>query len=179
MPDDALILRRMRAGDAAAFTAIYSRCQGPLYRFALQMSGDERLAEEVVHDVFLALIRDEVAFDAERGSLQNFLFGVTRNHVMRRLAGSREVGIDDMDAATSEDALRDLTRRETVESVRQAVLSLPANYREVVVLCELQELSYEDAARALGCAVGTVRSRLHRGRALLVEKLKVKLRCLA
>ena len=185
LEDEAVTLRRMQAGDAQAFSAIYERHQGPLYRFAVQMSGDERLAEEVVHDVFLALIRDTLAFDAGRGSLQSFLFGVTRNHVRRRLADSREVPIDDVEgepydcAAAAGDTLGDLTRRETVDSVRQAVLSLPPNYREVIVLCELQELSYEDAARTVGCAVGTIRSRLHRGRALLIEKLRVKSRCMA
>jgi RNA polymerase sigma-70 factor (ECF subfamily) len=56
--------------------------------------------------------------------------------------------------------------------VRQATLSLPVNYREVVVLCDLQEMSYEQAANTLGCAVGTVRSRLHRARLLLTEKLR-------
>jgi hypothetical protein len=63
-------------------------------------------------------------------------------------------------------------RVERVEAVRRAVLSLPLRYREAVVLCDLQELSYADAAGALGCAVGTVRSRLHRGRALLASKLR-------
>ncbi|HKG23879.1 MAG TPA: sigma factor-like helix-turn-helix DNA-binding protein, partial [Blastocatellia bacterium] len=70
------------------------------------------------------------------------------------------------------DPLGDLTRSEAIESVRQAVLALPPHYREVVALCELQEMSYVDAANALGCAVGTVRSRLHRARALLTERLR-------
>jgi len=60
---------------------------------------------------------------------------------------------------------------ETIGRVRQAISTLPGNYREVVVLCELEEMSYEEAASALGCPVGTVRSRLHRARAILVEKL--------
>jgi RNA polymerase sigma-70 factor (ECF subfamily) len=67
--------------------------------------------------------------------------------------------------------LDDLARAETVELVRKAVLSLPAKYREVVVLCELQDVSYVEAAEILGCAIGTVRSRLHRARALLLAKL--------
>ena len=61
---------------------------------------------------------------------------------------------------------------ETVGRVRQAIATLPENYREVVVLCELEEMSYEEAAVALDCPVGTVRSRLHRARALLLEKLR-------
>ena len=69
-------------------------------------------------------------------------------------------------------AALDPVRNETIGRVRQAVLSLPANYREVVVLCDLQEMSYEEAAAALRCAIGTVRSRLHRGRSLLMEKLR-------
>jgi RNA polymerase sigma-70 factor (ECF subfamily) len=63
-------------------------------------------------------------------------------------------------------------RRERIDRVRDAVLSLPAHYREAVVLCDLQRLSYQEAAEALECAVGTVRSRLHRGRALLIGKLR-------
>ena len=70
------------------------------------------------------------------------------------------------------DPLADLTRNEMVETVRAAVLALPAHYREVVVLCDLHEMSYQEAASVIGCAVGTVRSRLHRARALLVEKLR-------
>jgi RNA polymerase sigma-70 factor (ECF subfamily) len=56
--------------------------------------------------------------------------------------------------------------------VRSAVLALPVHYREVVVLCELHEMDYAQAAAALGCAVGTVRSRLHRARGLLAERLR-------
>jgi RNA polymerase sigma-70 factor (ECF subfamily) len=69
-------------------------------------------------------------------------------------------------------ALDDLTRAETIETVRRAVLSLPPKYREVVVLCELQDVSYVETAEILGCAIGTVRSRLHRARALLLSKLR-------
>jgi RNA polymerase sigma-70 factor (ECF subfamily) len=73
--------------------------------------------------------------------------------------------------AADADVLDDLTQRETIEMVRRAVLSLPAVYREAVVLCDLQDLNYQDAAAALDCPIGTVRSRLNRGRALLAEKL--------
>ena len=69
-------------------------------------------------------------------------------------------------------SLSDLLRSEMIESVRQAVLALPSHYREVVVLCDLHEMSYLEAAAALSCAVGTVRSRLHRARSLLIERLR-------
>ena len=68
--------------------------------------------------------------------------------------------------------LEDLTKAEMIDNVRRAVWSLPERYREVVVLCELQELSYGETAEILGCAIGTVRSRLHRARGLLLAKLR-------
>ncbi len=74
--------------------------------------------------------------------------------------------------ACGEDLLEDLTQRETIEQVRRAVLSLPGPYREAVVLCDLEDLSYQEAAEALDCPVGTVRSRLNRGRAMLARKLR-------
>jgi RNA polymerase sigma-70 factor (ECF subfamily) len=113
------------------------------------------------------------------------LYGIARNQVLRRLERDRPyVAIPDepeADAAwtTPEDTLGDLTRNETIESIRQAVLVLPSSFREVVVLCDLHEMSYNEAAAALGCAVGTVRSRLHRARAMLVEKLKARKRAFA
>src|SRR3954451_5936888 len=74
-------------------------------------------------------------------------------------------------APGNDDVLSGLTRAEAVENVRQAVLELPTVYRETVVLCDLEELSYAEAASILHIPVGTVRSRLARGRGLLVQKL--------
>ena len=80
---------------------------------------------------------------------------------------------DDQDLMRSAgDPAADLDRRQAVEAVRQAVLTLPEHYREVVVLVELQGLPYEEVAAALSCPVGTVRSRLHRARALLAQRLR-------
>ena len=185
MQSDEELLRLMLAGDEQAFTALYRRRQAGIYRFALQMCGSESVAEDVVQEVFMALIREGARFDPARGSsLSSYLYGVARNQVLRRLERERPFAASLDDAAGREtadasdgahgvrqDPLSDLARAETVASVRQAVLALPAHYREVVVLCELQEMSYADAAGALGCAVGTVRSRLHRARSLLTDKL--------
>ena len=173
---DATLLRRMTAGDEQAFTALYQRRQAGVYRFALQMSGSVAMAEDVTQEVFLLLIREASGYDPSRGPLQSFLLGVARNYVLRMLEKNRTgVPLDDGAepcTASGSDALAKLTREETVEWVRQAVLALPAHYREVVVLCELEEMDYAQAAAVLGCAVGTVRSRLHRARGLLTEKLR-------
>ena len=178
---DSELLRSMLAGDEEALALLYRRRQSGIYRFALQMSGSKTIAEDVTQEVFLFLMREGNVFDPTRGSVSAFLFGVARNHVLRRLRTEHllaPLGDDSDDDAPflqpSSDLcpLDDLTRAETIESVRKAVLSLPPKYREVVVLCELQDVSYSETAEILGCAIGTVRSRLHRGRALLLAKLR-------
>ena len=172
--DDSL-LRLATAGREDAFVELYRRKQGQIYKFALHMSGSAPVAEEVTQEVFMSLIRNADGFDAERGSLTGYLYGIARNHVLRALERDRAyVAMEDdvVVVSTAETPLGDLTRTETIESVRQAVLCLPGNYREVVVLCELQDVSYGETAEILGCAIGTVRSRLHRGRALLLAKLR-------
>jgi RNA polymerase sigma-70 factor (ECF subfamily) len=174
----------MLAGDEEAFTSLYRRRQAGIYRFALQMSGSESVADDVTQEVFMVLIRDAHNYDPERGSLAAFLYGVARHLVLRSFQRERafvalegEAGADesvvDERLVSQDDPLGDLTRNEMIERVRHAVLALPAHYREVVVLCELHEMSYAEAAGVLGCAIGTVRSRLHRGRAMLIEKLRV------
>jgi RNA polymerase sigma-70 factor, ECF subfamily len=182
-PSDDELLRLMLAGDAAAFEMLYERRQAGVYRFALRMSGSEALAEDVTQDVFIALMRDGWQYDASRGSVSAYLYGMARNRVLRRLERDRSFVsmVDELEDdettmsekfITREDPLAEFTRNEIIDSVRQAILALPAHYREVVVLCNLQEMSYDEAANVIGCAVGTVRSRLHRARAMLIEKLQ-------
>jgi len=179
--NDSDLLRSMLAGDEEALPLLYRRRQGSIYRFALHMSGSKTIAEDVTQEVFLFLMREGHVFDPARGSVSAFLLGVARNHVLRRLrvehvlaplGDDSEDDVPSMRASTDLCPLEDLTRAETIESVRKAVLSLPSKYREVVVLCELQEVSYGETAEILGCAIGTVRSRLHRARALLLAKLR-------
>lgn len=178
---DTELLRSMLAGDDEALTLLYRRRQAGVYRFALQMSGSKSIAEDVTQEVFLFLMREGNVFDPARGSVSAFLFGVARNYVLRRLrvehvlAPLNDESDDEtllLQTSTELCPLEDMTRAETIESVRKAVLSLPAKYREVVVLCELQDVSYGETAEILGCAIGTVRSRLHRARALLLAKLR-------
>jgi RNA polymerase sigma-70 factor, ECF subfamily len=179
---DSELLQSMLAGDEEALAALYRRRQGGIYRFALQMCGFQALAEDVTQEVFMVLIRNGETFDPTRGSLNAFLVGVARNLLLRRLQRERFYApIDDNSDeettthesfVTAEGPLEELSRIETINSVRMAVLALPERYREVVVLCDLQEMSYVEAAEVLSCAVGTVRSRLHRARALLIEKLR-------
>jgi RNA polymerase sigma-70 factor (ECF subfamily) len=176
--DDEL-LARLRGGDEAAFVALYRRRQGAIYRFAMHMSGSATTAEDITQEVFLALLREGCGFDPQRGTLSGYLFGIARKLVLRNLErGRADVALENEsdeapgpELAVIDDPLIDLTRREGIEALRRAVMALPRRYREVVLLCDLEELDYADAAVVLGCPIGTVRSRMHRARALLFEKL--------
>ena len=173
MITDRALLEQALGGVEDAFTALYRRRQGGVYRFALQMTGSVEIAEDVTQETFLALLMHGGRYDESRGTLAAFLIGIARNLVLRRLDRRSRADMELIEeCAGPEDLLEDLTRRESIEHVRQAVLSLPPVFREVVVLCDLQDSSYEDAATALECPVGTVRSRLSRGRTMLARKLR-------
>jgi RNA polymerase sigma-70 factor (ECF subfamily) len=179
-PDtDEELLIRIHSGDEQAFVSLYRKRQAAIFRFALHMSGSEAVAEDITQEVFLAVIRDGCGFDPARGTLSGYLYGIARKLMLRHLERGRlDVTLEsDLEAtalpelAVDDDPLVELTHREGLEALRRAVLALPRRYREVVVLCDLEEVDYAEAAVALGCPIGTVRSRLHRARALLLEKL--------
>ena len=180
---DDVLLRRAAKGDEDAFTFLYRRHQAALYRFALRMTGNAWASEEIVQDVFMTLMREPKKYDTMRGPLAAYLYGIARNRVMKHLERlPREVSLDErhengsrggVAVVNASTPMHWLEQQERREQVRAAVLDLPAEFREAVVLCELEELSYDEAAQLIGCPIGTIRSRLHRGRALLLAKLEM------
>jgi RNA polymerase sigma-70 factor (ECF subfamily) len=168
---DSELLRRFRAGDREAFTALYRLHQAAVFRFAMLMTGDQAKAAEVTQDVFVWLIHHAGNFDPARGELGSFLAGVTRKFLLRRRGEELRWAPLHESAAAAEcgETCEDST---DAEALRRAIMALPEKYREVVVRCDLEEKSYEEAAGIIGCAVGTVRSRLHRARGLLARKLE-------
>ncbi len=175
LKSDEELMRAAARGDEEAFVTLYRRHQADLFRFAWHMNGCEAAAEEAVQETFLALLRSPAAWNPERGTVRAFLFGIARNQVLRQIGGRRQVDVLDADIRIEDDLLENLTKAERVAAVQDAVASLPAVYREVAVLCGIEQVSYEDAALLLGCPVGTVRSRLSRARHLLACKLKAQM----
>jgi RNA polymerase sigma-70 factor (ECF subfamily) len=176
---DPELLDRIARGDREAFAELFRRRQADVYRFALHMTASRATADDVTQDVFLAVMDDPRRYEAGRATVVAWLCGIARNHVRRRL--ERERGWEPLDGhdgsgtdlpAMVADPVADLTRAQRIDLLRRAILSLPVPYREAVVLCDLQEMSYADAAAAIGCAIGTIRSRLHRGRALLAGEIR-------
>src|SRR5258708_131432 len=177
--DDQELLRQLAKGNDAAFNAAYQRFQGPLYRFTLHMSGNAATAEEVTQEAFMVLIGNPKGYDPAKGSAAGYLFGIARNLTRRALEQQRhdvplsdDPGEEDALAFASDlDLLEELSQSEMVDRLRKAVLTLPEQYRETVVLCELEEMNYDHAAEILQCSPGTVASRLNRARAILKTKL--------
>ena len=175
---DSDLLRLSAKGDEEAFLILYRRHQGLVFRFALHMSGCRETAEEVTQEVFLAMLSDGHQYSPQRGPFDSYLIGMARNQVRRQLRRLRPPGHREADAhpaaaiEANEDTLAALTKEQELRALREAILKLPLNYREAIVLCDLEGMDYTDAAEQLGCAVGTVRSRLHRARSLLEAKLR-------
>jgi len=176
--DDDRLLERARRGDGDAFSRLFGRYQRAVYRYAAYMCGPDA-GDDIVQETFLVILRQTGRRDDLHGDVAAYIVGIARHLVLKRLSARQAMPLVDFDIvaphepATVEPAtvLDDLTRAETIAGIRAAVRSLPPAYREVVVLCDLQEMDYAAAAGVLDCPIGTVRSRLHRARTLLSTKL--------
>jgi RNA polymerase sigma factor (sigma-70 family) len=173
---DADLVARARAGDREAFAGLYCRHRRSIYRFAFEMTLSREAAEDIVQEVFVALMRGLARYDGIR-PLVAYLYGTARNITRRRLRRERRVmslGLDEgvMPRASEADFAAHLERRDDLRRLREAIVRLPAKYREVIVMCDLHKMSYQLTAAAIGCPVGTVRSRLHRARAILAERMQ-------
>jgi RNA polymerase sigma-70 factor (ECF subfamily) len=181
---DPELLDRMAGGDREALAIIFRRHHATVFRFSRQMLGSIEAAEDVTQDVFVALTKAAGRFDPAVASLSTYLYGIARHLVLQRYKRSRariEVNIDaiagqdEAPFAISSDPAETIARAQASRELRQAILRLPVHYREVLVLCELNGLSYEDAAAIVRCPVGTVRSRLSRARQMLIERCRTLL----
>ncbi len=170
------------SADHEAFSALALTALDDVYRFARSLTRDEADAEDVVQEAYLRAFRSWHTFQPGT-DVRRWLFTIARNVFLRsRERGQREVTLDDdgaeaVDAAASKEGwIRRgldplLARTDLAPAIRQALEEIPETFRSAVVLVDLEDQSYEDAADVLGIPVGTVRSRLFRGRKLLQEKL--------
>jgi RNA polymerase sigma-70 factor, ECF subfamily len=174
------LLARMKQGDETAFVALYRRHKDAVYRLAMLYTHSPPSAADVTQETFMHLMTHPNQFDPTRGTIAAWLCGVARNLSRKQFAG-REDATDPADL--SDDAspheqhidhdtpLEKLLRSEAAEQVRQALAKVAPHYRDVLILCELSELSYAEAAQVCGIDIGTVRSRLSRARAQLAQRL--------
>jgi RNA polymerase sigma-70 factor (ECF subfamily) len=180
-PDDTLLLRQIRQGDHSAFQTLYRRHRSGLYSFALLHCGSPAVAADVVQDVFMGLLGEGFGFDPLRGMLANYLYGVARRMVHGHARknerwvqpGDDENGDGEHGAAANEasEPLARLLDHEATERLRRALKCLAPHYRDVLILYEMHELSYQQIAEICELDLGTVRSRLSRARARLAAAL--------
>lgn len=173
---DAADVARVLAGDVAAFAGIVRRWQGPLVTLAFRFCRDRDKAEDMAQTAFLRTFR---TMGQWRGDVfSSWLFALATNvyrSEMRRnrpfmlpLDAARGVADTDPAAACHND--------DRAEAVRRAVVALPEKYRDALVLFYFHQMDVRETARSLGLAEGTVKARLHRGRALLRKKIGPMLR---
>ncbi len=173
-PSDVELVQRAAAGDRAAFAAIYERHRTVVYRFARLMSGSDATAEDVTQEVFVTLIHTIPTYEPQRAGLLTYLYGVARNVTRNRIRRDRRfVALETAAAAPAptDDPHDAASRAQERVLLRRAILSLPSRYREAVILSDVHGLTYAETARVLHLPVGTVRSRLSRGRQMLAARL--------
>ena len=176
-PGDVALVGDAARGDLDAFGTLYRRHQQRVFRFARAMTGSNETAEDITQEVFVVLLTDAGRFDPARAAFTTYVYGIVRNMSRHRVRRERQsLSVDELmrdgrDIDVDEDPSKLVEGVELAGAVRRALLSLPSRYRELIVLCDLHDLSYEDAAAVVGASVGAVRSRLHKGRQLLRLRL--------
>ena len=188
---DAELAGRLKQRDEHAFLRLYDLHRSTVFRFLMHMTGSIGVAEELTQEVFVVIL-DEMCngtigrFDPKRGTQEGYLLGVARNLArteQRRM--HRLISLDNVIESPewerllntifqenrNSDAAALMVSRSELRVIHRAILDLPQHYREVVVLCRLQEKSYKDAALILQCSEGTVASRMNRAKAILAVKL--------
>jgi RNA polymerase sigma-70 factor (ECF subfamily) len=169
---DAEAVRRVLAGDTAAFTPIVRRWQGPLINLAWRFCRDRMMAEDMAQDAFVKAFRALGTFRGE-ARFGTWLLSLALNSYRSRLRAREPapVSLDLMPlTASGSGALAALQERERAEMVRQLVTNLPPRYRDPVILYYFQEMNLKEAARVLQLPEGTVKARLSRARALLATR---------
>ena len=176
-PEEDLIARS-RDGDVDAFNQIVDMYQRPLYNMALRMLGDAHAAEDATQDAFFSAFRNIGRFKG--GNLKSWLFTIAANacrDVLRSRNVRRTESLDaedvTIDPPSSTESPEDYAvRREMGQSIQQGLASIPHDQRLAVVLIDVQGFGYEEAAEVIGISVGTVKSRLSRGRARVRDFLR-------
>jgi RNA polymerase sigma factor (sigma-70 family) len=169
--NDSELMRQVRGGRTAALATLFERHHARLYGYCLRMTGSRATAEDLVQDVFMKMLKYKATFKDD-SELVPWMFGIARNsclaHLKRRANDHvpvaqhvEEVAADDAPDEPHDDRESDL--------VRQALLRLPAERREVLVLSRFEYKSYDEIARVLDCSVGAVKVRVHRAMKQLRE----------
>ncbi|MBU6436414.1 MAG: RNA polymerase sigma factor [Betaproteobacteria bacterium] len=174
---DQELAQRIGAGDRDALGEAYARESDRVYRYVLAMTNNPALAADVLQDTFLLFAARPAGYRPERGPLQAYLVGIARHKVLAHWSSdAKHTSLDADGAPVLEADLDDdpgalLVARQDSEALMSAIARLPAPFREALVLVELQERSYAEAAAIAGIELNTLRTRLHRAKLKLAQML--------
>ena len=164
LAEEERLVRAAAGGDATAFLVIYDRLANRLYGYVLRRVRKPETAEDIVQEVFLALIRRGASYRA-RAPLSAFLFRIARNRVINHWRDARpSVELDERPAPAPAYA--------EIIDVRRALEALPEKFREAIELATYEGLRYGEIAEVVGCPIGTVRSRIARGKRMMAARLQ-------
>lgn len=188
---DAELAERLKHRDEHAFLSLYDSHRSSVFRFLMHVTGSIAAAEELTQEVFVVILDAMCAgtfgrFDPNKGTLEGYLLGIARNLARtEQRRRHRLISLDNVietpewehllktmfEENRNSDMAALMASRSELRVVYRAILDLPEHYREVVVLCGLQEKSYKDAALILQRSAGTIASRMNRAKSILAERL--------
>lgn len=185
MATDGELIRRCREKDLSALGELFHRYQEKIYNLAYRMMGSREEAEDLVQDVFVKVYESADQYQ-EKASFFTWLYRLAVNLSIDRLRKRKREGLEPLENPDSEEDISLIDRlpaedpspeelaiaREQKERIQRVLEEVDSRYRTIIILRDLEALSYSEIATILGCSIGTVRSRLHRGRRLLKVKLK-------
>ena len=173
----AALVEALAGGSREALATAYRLHAKPVFGLAYALTASREAADEVLQETFLLLLREPRKYDPAKGSLGAFLMGVARQLSRKARVGRTALSVDesefgaDAEDPAALDALDNLIARQDWQHLHEALATLPDAYREALVLHHFEELSYEQIADEMKCAIGTVRSRLARAREMLARKV--------
>lgn len=175
------LVARLQKGDRHALELVYRAEGAEVYRYALAMCGNPAWSADATQDAFVQLAEQSTGYDAGKGSLRGWLCGIVRHKLLARWRDARGAGRGRDDDEETEERLGvqdgalspegDMAREQDHQALWAAIRALPWVFREAVVLVDLQERSYAEAAQIAGVELNTLRTRLHRARQRLAESL--------
>jgi RNA polymerase sigma-70 factor (ECF subfamily) len=179
---DMEILAEVSAGNVDAYGKIVSRYNGRLYNFIYRFVGDRETAEDIVQETFLRAFRKRKEYRAI-ANFSTWLFTIAGNLAKSELRRRKRWRLFSLDRDEESDTGMDLPdesyRPDKVaessmadDQIQEAIAELPENYRQVILLRDVEGMSYQEIAEIIDCPVGTVKSRVNRARLKLQQKLK-------
>ena len=173
------LLDRCRRGDEAAWRDLVGRYTRKVFGLAYRFAGRVDEAEDLTQEIFIRVYQNLDRYQPAAAAFQTWLITVARNHAIDNYRKKREERTrrhDDPELmerlpSGQEGPLMAMERAERVQLVQRGIRALPFDLREALILCDLQGLQYEEAAKILDIPLGTVKSRINRGRLELAKRL--------